>query len=115
MRDEAIIADGHQFADERMRLDAGAFANGHFALNFHKRADKTIVTDAAAVKIYGLNHLDVSPELHIHDATVQDFRALGRHLSVNCSRGVRMRQVAFVRTIAVGRSVWADGSAHHAV
>jgi hypothetical protein len=49
MRNEAIVTDRDQVADERMRLNAASLSNGCSLLYLDERPDEGIITDVATV------------------------------------------------------------------
>ena len=68
VRDETVIADGHQFADEGVGLDAAAVANDNVPLDLDKWSDETVVADSAAVEVTRFHDNDVRTERYIHNA-----------------------------------------------
>ena len=52
MSDKTMIADPNAFADERMRLDTAMPANMAVALDLDERTYKTVIADAAPVKVH---------------------------------------------------------------
>ena len=92
--DEAILADRHQFADERMRLHAGAGADADALLDFGKRPDKAIVADLAAVEIAGLDDLDPRAELDVAHADMMHVRLVHDATPSRLSRGVKCSETS---------------------
>src|SRR5262249_28759505 len=68
MADEAVLADGHEFADEGMRLYARARTDLGALLDLGEGTDEAIVADAAAIEIAGLHHLRARAEGDVADA-----------------------------------------------
>ena len=60
--------DRHEFADKRVRLDPASLSDNHAALDLDKRPNKAIVSDRAAVEVYGFNDCDPVAENHVDDA-----------------------------------------------
>jgi hypothetical protein len=56
MPDKTMITDIHQLADKRMGLDLAPAPDRHLFLYLGKWADKTMIPDPAAIKIYRLHH-----------------------------------------------------------
>jgi len=65
MRNETIIADANEFADESVRLNFAAFAYDHTTLNLNERPNKSGIPDDAVVNINGFDNSDVRPELNV--------------------------------------------------
>src|SRR5262249_16665432 len=61
MTDEDLVADIDTLANESVRRDLAAHADGHVLLNLNERAYLGVVADGAAVQIYerGLEYFDV--------------------------------------------------------
>ena len=89
MADKAVLADRHQFADEGMRLHAGARADAHALLDFGKRPDKAVVADLAAVEIARLDDLDPRAELDVAHAGLMHFGLVHDATPSRHSRGVK--------------------------
>ena len=67
MADEALVADGDQFADEGMRLDARVRSDGDVSLDFDERPDECVVAQLAPVEVDGLYQSDVFAEGNVFD------------------------------------------------
>ena len=61
MRDETIIANGHEFTDKRMGLNSTMASDDNIFLDFHKGSDEGMATDFATVQI---NWLKQQSRLH---------------------------------------------------
>lgn len=68
MADKTVVADDHFGADEGVGLNSGSVADLHFVLNFHKRPDKTVVPQRAAVKIGGQDDFKILTVRNIYKA-----------------------------------------------
>src|SRR6185437_295309 len=68
MPDEAILADGDELADEGMRLHARTCADHRALLDLGEGTNKTIIADAAAIEIAGLDHLHARAEGDVTNA-----------------------------------------------
>jgi hypothetical protein len=66
--DEAVVTDGHEVADERMRLNPAPAADGGATLDLDERADERVGTNAASVQVRGLDHRDVLAEFDVDDS-----------------------------------------------
>src|SRR6185312_12738161 len=64
--DEAVLADGDEFADEGMRLHARARADHGALLDLGEGTHEAIVDDDTAVEIAGLDHFHASAEDDVH-------------------------------------------------
>ena len=73
VRDETVIADGHQLADKRMRLDPTALTDLHTFLDLHKRPNEAFVANLTAIKIHRLDNSDVFAKLDIDNARTTKF------------------------------------------
>ena len=70
--DEAVISNGHEFANESVTLHACARANRGAALNFHEGAYEHVVTQCASIEVDGFDQCDVIAKLNIDDAVLVD-------------------------------------------
>ena len=78
--DEAILADGDEFADECVTLHAGSWADADPFLNLNEGADEGAVSQCASIEIDRFDHGDVVAEFDIDDAALVDSRlAHGMH------------------------------------
>ena len=68
MTNKAIIANGHQFANERVRLYFTIASDANILLNFYKWANKCVASYGTAVNIYGLNYSYVIAKIYVDDA-----------------------------------------------
>jgi hypothetical protein len=75
VRDEAVITDRHEIADERMRLNAATFPDLCSSLDLYKRPHKRIVTDLAAIKVRWLDndHVIAKPNIHQTNSSELNF------------------------------------------
>ena len=65
--DDAVVADGDQFAHKGVRLDLASLSDDDILLDLHKRADKRVIADAEPVKVGWLDDGDVVAELDVAD------------------------------------------------
>lgn len=72
MPDEAVIANGDQFANKCVRLDAGVGTNCYAPLHFNEWADETVIPNFASVKIDRLNQRHFFTKDDVDDSTLQD-------------------------------------------
>ncbi len=77
MADEAIAADGNEFADEAVRLYARPRANGHAALDFDERTDEAVVADLAVVDVDRFDDFNIGAESHASDANLLENWLIG--------------------------------------
>ena len=70
--DEAVFANGHEFANEGVALHARTCANRYPTLDFHKGSNKHTVTQRATVEVDGFDQCDVLAELNVDDAVLVD-------------------------------------------
>ena len=70
--DEAVISNGHEFANESVGLNSGSRANGDASLDFYKGTDKHAVAQCATIEIDRFNQCDVLAELNVDDAVLVD-------------------------------------------
>ena len=70
--DEAVISNGHEFANESVGLHSGSRANGDASLDFYKGTDKHAVAQCATIEIDRFNQCDVLAELNVDDAVLVD-------------------------------------------
>src|SRR4029077_11323434 len=73
MRNEAVIANGDEIADECVRLNPASFADSHSLLYLYKWADETVVSNRAPIEIDRRHHGDVFTEGYIDNPCVADF------------------------------------------
>src|SRR6185437_15967858 len=71
--DEAILTDGHELADERMRLHTRSRADHGTLLDLGERADEAIVANSAAVEVAGFDDLDPGAERHVTNPDLMKF------------------------------------------
>ncbi len=74
MRDEAVLSDCHELADEGVALHSRARADAHSLLDLDERADEYAISKSAAIEIDGFDHGDVVTELDVDNARLQPFR-----------------------------------------
>jgi hypothetical protein len=67
VRNETVIADEVQLANEGMRLDPATAPDANPSLNFDKRPDKRLIANLAAIEIHRLDDGDVRAELDAND------------------------------------------------
>lgn len=74
MRDEAVVTDRDEFADERVRLDAAALADGCSLLYLNERSDEGVIADVTAIQVCRLYDGHVRAELYVGepDRTLSD-------------------------------------------
>ena len=72
MTDEAVLANGHKFANESVALHACACANRHPTLDFHKGSNKHTITQYATVEVDRVDQCDVVAELNVDDTVLVD-------------------------------------------
>src|SRR5437899_11235346 len=72
VRDDTVIADGHELADECVGLDAAPLANDDVSLDLDERADEAVITDGASVQVDRLDEGDVFPERDVDDSRGKD-------------------------------------------
>jgi hypothetical protein len=77
------ITDRNKLADKRMRLDATIIPNLHVPLDFHKRANETIITDLTFIEIHRFYNRDILPERHILYLRFFNRRFIPHNLSLN--------------------------------
>jgi hypothetical protein len=65
VRNETIVSDSYEFADEGVRLDLAPLTDNHAALYLDERPNKTVVPDRTAVKIYGFYNCHSVAESHM--------------------------------------------------
>jgi len=70
MRNEAMISDLDQFADEYVRLDLTKITYSHSLLDFDERTDARVVADKTIVEIDGLDDDDILAENDIADSAL---------------------------------------------
>ena len=49
MRNEAVVTNRHELANERVGLNPAPLADGCSFLNFNERSDEGVITDIAAI------------------------------------------------------------------
>jgi hypothetical protein len=49
MRNEAVVTNRHELANERVGLNPAPLSNGCSLLNFNERSDEGVITDIAAI------------------------------------------------------------------
>jgi len=72
MRDETVISDRHELADEGMRLNLRAAPNRYAFLYFDKRAYKAVIANGTPVDIRWRNDLDIPSEKRVDYCRVED-------------------------------------------
>ena len=70
--DEAVFANGHEFANESVALYACARANGDTSLYFHKGTDKHAVAQCATVEVDRFDQCNILTEFNVDDAVLVD-------------------------------------------
>jgi len=73
MRNEAILPDRNQFADERVGLNATPLADDRPFLYLHKWPDEAAISNRATIQIDRLHHRDIFSESDIDDRGITDF------------------------------------------
>lgn len=73
MRNEAVIANGDEIADERVRLNPASFAYSHSFLYLYKWADETVISNRAPIEIDRLHHRNVFTKRYIDNPCMADF------------------------------------------
>ena len=68
VRNEAVVTNRDQFANECVRLYSRALADCDLALDFNKRAHETVVANFATVQIGGFDDRDVFAKCYFSDA-----------------------------------------------
>lgn len=79
VRDEAVFANRHELADERVRLDFAAGSDRDAPLNFDERPNKAVIPDGTFVKIAWLNDRHPFSESDIPDPSVEQPSRLDHH------------------------------------
>jgi hypothetical protein len=73
MRNEAILPDRNQFANERMGLNATPLADDRPFLYLHKWPDEAAISNRATIQIDRLYNSDILAERDIDDRGITDF------------------------------------------
>jgi hypothetical protein len=68
MRDETIIANADELADERVRLNPATLPDGSPFLNLDEWPDEGVVADFAAIEIDRLHDSDVPAEFYLDNS-----------------------------------------------
>ena len=67
MRNEAVVTDGDEFADERMRLNPASSADGCSLLYLNERSDEGIVANVTAIQVCRLYDGHIRAELYANE------------------------------------------------
>ena len=70
--DEAILSNGHKFANKGVALDTCAGANGDSSLDLNKRSDKHAITQFATIDVDRFNQCYTLTEVNFDDAVLVD-------------------------------------------
>ena len=68
MRDEAVVSNSDQFADECMRLDLREVSDRYSLLNLDEGPDETVISYSAAIQVCGLNDCNVDAKSYINQS-----------------------------------------------
>ena len=72
VRDETIVADRYQLANEGVGLDSAPLSDHDAVLNFDKRPNEAIVSNFATVEVDRLDDCDSAAESHVDDARLSN-------------------------------------------
>ena len=72
MRNEAVVTDRDEFADERVRLNPASLADVYALLYLDKWPDEAAVSNRAPIEIDRLYDSDVFTKLNIDNSCVTD-------------------------------------------
>ena len=72
VRDETIVSDRDQLADEGVGLDSASLSDHDAALNFDEGPNEAIVADFATVEVDRLDDCDSAAESHVDDARLSN-------------------------------------------
>jgi hypothetical protein len=67
MRNEAVVPDGDEFADEGVRLNPASPADGCCLLYLNERSNEGIVTNVTAIQVCGLYDGHIRAELYVNE------------------------------------------------
>jgi hypothetical protein len=67
VRNEAVVTDRDEFADERMRLNPASLADGYSLLYFNERSDEGILANVTAIQVCGLYNGHIRAELYVNE------------------------------------------------
>jgi hypothetical protein len=73
MRNEALVADSDEFADECVRLNPATLANIYSLLYLNKWAYKRLIINRAPIEINRLHNRNVFTKRYINNPCVTDF------------------------------------------
>ena len=73
VRNEAILPDRNQFADERVRLNPAPLTDSYAPLYLDEGSNEAAISDDATIQIDRLHHSDIFSESDIHDRGITDF------------------------------------------
>jgi hypothetical protein len=79
VRDEAVVTDRDEFANEGVRLDPASLADNCPLLNLNERSDEGIVPNVAAIQIYRLYDGHIPAELYVNQSDTTAFN--GAHVA----------------------------------
>lgn len=68
MRNEAVVTDRDEFADERVRLNPASPADGCSLLYLHERSDEGVVANVATIQVCGLYDGHIRAELYVNES-----------------------------------------------
>ena len=88
MRDKAIIPDRDELTDKRMRLNSTPIANLYAFLYLNKRADKSLISKHASIKVDWLNQSNVFTKRYVDNSCVPNFRPYHKG-GINTPAGTR--------------------------
>ena len=72
VRDEAIVSDGYQFANEGVGLHSAPPSDHDAVLNFDEGPNEAIVSNFATVEVDRLDDCDSAAESHVDDARLSN-------------------------------------------
>jgi hypothetical protein len=67
MRNEAVVTDRDEFADERVRLNPASPADGCSLLYLNERSDEGVVANATAIQVCGLYDGHICAKLYVNN------------------------------------------------
>ena len=89
MRNEAVVPNRDQIADERVGLNPASFADGCSLLDLNERSDEGIVADVTAVKFVGSMTVTFAPNFTSTNPTV---RCLTGFISQNSTNDLAVQR-----------------------
>jgi hypothetical protein len=73
MRDEAVVSNGDEFTDERVRLNPAPLADIYSLLYLYKWPNEAVVSNRASVEINRLHNSNIFAKRYIDNPRVPDF------------------------------------------